>query len=147
MAFLHLSLKKSGVSSMSDEDVQDKSRKNKDLGDRGEEAAALFLRRQGFRIVERNVRYPQGEIDIVALRRGELHFVEVRTRRDARFCSPLESITEAKKRRLRIAAQRYLADGRWKAHGRTLPACHFDVIGIEGSPEDPHIEWAPDAFE
>ena len=147
MAFLRPSLKKSASPSTSREERQDKSRENKDLGRSGEKAAAAYLQKQGFRIIGRNVRYPQGEIDIVASYRGELHFVEVRTRRDARFCTPLESITEEKKRRVRMAAQCYLAEGRWKQRREVVPACHFDVIGIEGDGEEERLECILDAFE
>ena len=53
------------------------------LGRRGERAAAWFLRLRGYRILGRNLRFPHGEIDIVARRGGIVAFVEVRTRATA----------------------------------------------------------------
>jgi putative endonuclease len=126
-------------------DAQDKSLKNKKLGDIGEEAAAGHLSQQGFRIEARNVRFKGGEIDIVASRGGELHFIEVRTRSDASFVNPVETITEPKKRRIRRAATLYLMsrcprEGDW-------PPCHFDVIGIDLTADGCRIECIFDAFE
>ena len=54
---------------------------NKSLGSRGEEAAALYLERHGYMILERNFRVPAGEIDIVAKTGATLVFAEVKTRR------------------------------------------------------------------
>ncbi len=48
-------------------------------GDLGERLAAIFLERKGFTILDRNYLKPWGEIDIVALRKGVIHFVEVKT--------------------------------------------------------------------
>ena len=55
------------------------------LGEFGEERAVRFLRRKGYRIVERNYRCRQGEIDIIARKRDILAFVEVKLRRQPRF--------------------------------------------------------------
>ena len=52
-----------------------------ELGRIGESLAAVYLEQRGWRIVERNVRFREGEIDIVAARAGVLAFVEVKTRR------------------------------------------------------------------
>lgn len=126
--------------------MQEKSRKNKGLGDAGEEAAANYLQEQGFRILGRNIRYKQAELDIVAERQGELHFIEVRTRSHAAFLGPVETITEEKKRRIRTAARLYLADQRNGFGGKELPPCFFSVIGIDLSSKDHEIECILDAF-
>lgn len=57
-------------------------RRNKDLGDWGEERAVEFLRRHGFEVVDRQFHTVWGEIDIVAKKSGDYYFVEVKTRVD-----------------------------------------------------------------
>lgn len=131
---------------MQDERLQGNSRKNKGLGAAGEEAAAAYLIRQGFRIVGRNVRYKSGEIDIVAQRGRELHFVEVKSRIDPSRVPPFESITEEKKRRIRRTAEWYLADPKNGFEGKELPPCHFSVIGIDYILNNAYIECIYDAF-
>jgi len=101
------------------------------LGRRGEELAADFLRRQGFRIRETNVRSRLGEIDIIADAPGDreeppLVFIEVKTRRSSVYGSPVEAVGTAKQRRLTRLAAAYLQQH--PALGRR--ACRFDVIGI-----------------
>ena len=67
----------------------------------GERAAARFLRREGYTILERNVRLRLGEIDIVARDGNTLCIVEVKRRLSPRRGSPEEGITAEKLRRLR----------------------------------------------
>ena len=62
----------------------------------------------GYRVLERNVRLSQGEIDIVARDGGALAFIEVRTRRGRELGLAEESITERKKRKLRSLVELYL---------------------------------------
>lgn len=126
--------------------MQEKTRKNKALGDAGEEAAANYLIGHGFRILDRNVRYKRGELDIVAQRKKELHFIEVRTRTDSSFMNPIETITETKKMRIRKAAELYLADFRKKFNKQETPPCYFSVIGIDLSNKNNQIECIFDAF-
>lgn len=125
--------------------LQEKTMKNKNLGDAGEEIAARYLQGQGFEILGRNLRYRRGELDIVAQRRGELHFIEVRTRSGA-FLHPFETITEQKKARLRRAAEAYLLDSRNCFRNSDPPPCYFGVIGIDYSSGSPQIECLLDAF-
>jgi putative endonuclease len=117
------------------------------IGRRGEELAADFLRRQGYRIRETNARCRLGEIDIVADTPGDgeklLVFIEVKTRRGAAFGSPLEAVTISKQQRLTRLAQAYLQQNPRLSER----VCRFDVIGIviprEGEPSIDHI---PSAF-
>lgn len=96
------------------------------LGRRGEQAAAEFLVKCGYNIVARNVRYPEGELDIVASDKKWLVFVEVRTRRSLKYGPGqiCESVTPAKQRRIVRAAQRFRRD-----HRLFLP-CRFDLITV-----------------
>ena len=112
-------------------------------GDFGEERAARYLRRKGYRIVERNFRCRQGEIDIIAEKGGVLAFVEVKLRRDERFAEAREFVNAAKQRRILAAAQLWLAQ-----HESALQP-RFDVIEIyaPGGERGPlRIEHIEDAF-
>lgn len=80
----------------------------KSLGAFGETYAAHFLERRGYSILERNVRYPVGEIDIVAHDGGEYVFVEVKTRRSTEFGLPEDSLTATRRAHLDAAIDRYL---------------------------------------
>ncbi len=98
----------------------------RELGRRGEEIAAAYLREQGYFILARNWRCPAGELDIVAREGETLAFVEVRARRGDRFGTPEESITPAKQAKLVELAQTYLqenglADENWR----------IDVVALE----------------
>ena len=94
-------------------------------GKSGEEKAAAFLRLKGYRIIERNYRVGQGEIDLVAQRGGTLVFVEVKTRRGKAQGTPLEAVSPHKVKRLSAAAAFYLAQ-----HAKAPRACRFDVVTI-----------------
>ena len=112
------------------------------FGQVSESSAERHLRRKGYRIVDRNVRFAFGELDLVAERGGVLVFIEVKARRTGAHGGAPYAVGPAKQSRLvRLAAQ-YLA-GR-----RDQPACRFDVMlctGGEGAPE--RIEHIENAFE
>ncbi len=99
--------------------------KRLNLGKKGEEKAEKFLKRKGYRILERNFRIKGGEIDIVAEKGGEIVFVEVRTRSSDDFMSPVESLTPAKREKLRRAAEVFLI-----SRGLELNPCRFDFVSI-----------------
>ena len=73
----------------------------------GEDKACGYLRKNGYKIVERNFRKGYGEIDIIATHNGTLVFIEVKTRTSNSFGSPLESITPWKLKSLVKTAQYY----------------------------------------
>lgn len=103
-------------------------------GAAAEGLAARFLAARGLVIVQRNYRCRGGEIDLI-VRDGEtLVFVEVRLRRNRAFGTAAESITAAKRRRLRFAARHYLA-----RLGRE-PPCRFDAVLLDAL-ETENIEW------
>ncbi len=79
------------------------------LGPRGERVAARYLRRQGLRILARNVRFGRDEIDLVALDGETLVFVEVKSRSESSWSRDLEKIDRRKQRALRRACWRYLS--------------------------------------
>ena len=68
-----------------------------DEGKAGEEAAASFLERKGYRILEQNYRVKGGEIDIIAQKGSYLVFAEIKERREDSLVSPLEAVTPQNK--------------------------------------------------
>jgi putative endonuclease len=103
-------------------------------GAAAEGLAAQYLAEQGLAIVGRNYRCRAGEIDIIAREGSTLVFVEVRMRRNREFGGPAESITAGKRRRLRLAAQHYLASLRRE------PPCRFDAVLLDAL-DAKRIEW------
>jgi Predicted endonuclease distantly related to archaeal Holliday junction resolvase len=104
------------------------TRGNKILGRKGEDAAANHLTGKGYKILERNVRTPVGELDLVAQAGEFLIFVEVKARRGRSHGLPEEAITPRKKKHLLESAQHYL-----QATGRTDQPWRIDVLAIEYS--------------
>jgi len=96
------------------------------LGDEGEGRAEAYLRKQGFRIVGRNVRSPLGELDLIADDRGILVFVEVKRRRTGAYGGAIEAVGPRKRAKLIQLASHYLAQHR--LHDRP---CRFDVVLIQ----------------
>ncbi len=80
-----------------------------EIGRLGEQAAVDWLRKQGFMILERNWRHGRYEIDIIAQRWDEIHFVEVKTRSVGGWTTPESALTPEKFRALKRAANFYLA--------------------------------------
>ncbi len=74
----------------------------------GERIAARYLAEQGYEILQRNVRFPMGEIDIVGRDGKDLCIVEVKRRISPRKGSPEEAVTQKKLDRLRRLAQAYV---------------------------------------
>lgn len=95
------------------------------LGAHGERIAVAYLTRAGLRILDRNWRCREGELDIVARDTGAIVFCEVKARRGAGYGSPVEAVTERKQHKLRLLAQRWLA-----AHDEHAPELRFDVVGV-----------------
>ncbi len=79
-----------------------------DIGRIGENAVCNYLQQNGLQILERNFRLRMGEIDIIAIKRNTVCFVEVKTRSNANYGHPLESIVTAKKEKIRKTAQYWL---------------------------------------
>lgn len=105
-----------------------------DFGRAGEDRAAEYLAAHGYRILDRNWRCAQGELDIVAEREHFLCIVEVKTRRSTAFGHPFAAIDERKRQRLWRLCYAWAA-----AHpdlaGRRTP--RVEIIGIVGA--DPAV--------
>jgi putative endonuclease len=113
-------------------------------GRRAEALAAELLERLGLRIVARNWRRPEGELDLVADDAGTCVFVEVRSRTGSEQGDPLESITPRKRAQVIRAARLYLDDEPARAS-----AYRFDVVGVTFPPDggEPSLRHIPDAFD
>lgn len=114
------------------------------LGQRGERAAAKYLKRRGYVIVARSDRGRLGELDLVAVDHRTVVFVEVKTRRSHDAGHPADAVDQDKQRRLTRLAVTFL-----KRHALLEQAARFDVVAVTW-PDDaspPQIEHFPNAFE
>jgi putative endonuclease len=112
------------------------------LGQRGENAAAKFLRSLGYKILIRNFRCDMGEIDIIARDGKTIVFVEVKARVEDNP-TPEEQVNTPKRHQITKAAKFYL--GRY---GFPQPPARFDVVAVVWpNGRDPQVRHTPDAFE
>lgn len=107
------------------------------VGNYGEHLACQYLKRQGYKILERNYRIRGGEIDIVAKEGDALVFIEVKTRWSHDFGLPVESMTSWKIRHLLKTARFYVQKIGWGDREYRL-----DFVGVDfaESKENPKIE-------
>lgn len=110
-------------------------------GARGEDLAAQYLRRKGYRIRERNFRCRQGEIDMIAEKAGILVFVEVKLRKSTAKGQPREAVDWRKQQRILGAAQYYL----YSKKINDVPM-RFDVIEIYDEARGLRINQIENAF-
>lgn len=103
-----------------------------ELGRAGEDRATAHVQALGYRVLERNWRCTQGELDIVAMHNDTLVVIEVKTRRTVRFGHPFEAIDERKRKRLWGLAYAWAA-AHPTGQRRTI---RLDAIAIVG--DDPH---------
>ena len=96
------------------------------LGTAAEIAAAQYLEGLGLDILELDVRLPSGQVDVVALDRGQLVIVEVKARSSHAFGLPVEAVDDRKRRRLFRLALEYAQ--RHPGAGRGL---RVDVVGVD----------------
>ena len=121
------------------DDEQGQGRKG--FGRRGERDAERYLKRRGYRILDRNFRAAGAEVDLIAAEGGNLVFIEVKTRRTMIDGPPQEAVDDRKQRRIRRAAEVYMM--RERAHD--LPI-RFDVVAIRMDGERAQFELIKDAF-
>ncbi len=99
---------------------------NKMQGRLGEDAAAEFLKSQGYKILKCNYKNKMGEIDIIAQNGEDLVFVEVKTRSSAEFGTPAQAVTYYKKQRIVNSARWYIMENPTNLNIR------FDIIEVFG---------------
>jgi putative endonuclease len=95
------------------------------LGRQGEQLAAEYLEQAGFRVLDRNYRCAEGEIDIVAADHRVLVACEVKTRSSLQYGTPIEAIDAKKLKRLRRLAVRWVL-----THGVIFDGLRVDVVGV-----------------
>lgn len=108
----------------------------------GEDEAVRFLKKKGYRIIERNFTTRFGEVDLIAEDRGTIVFVEVKARASDAFGAPGESVGIRKQERIIRASREYIL-----AEGFDDRPMRFDVVGIEINKDGLHAELIKDAFE
>jgi putative endonuclease len=117
-------------------------REKKDLGRRGEEVAFRFLKKKGYRIIEKNYACKMGEMDIIAKEKDTLVFIEVKTRTSSLFGPPQLAVNFSKQRQLSKVALNYLKE----KHLEEVKA-RFDVVAILLGQNKEGIELIRNAFD
>jgi putative endonuclease len=118
-------------------------------GLRGEDVAADYLERKGYRVLERRYRFERSEVDLVCFHPsdaqelgGEIVFVEVKARWGERFGRPEESVTPKKQSSIIDAARAYLYETKLEG-----ARCRFDVVAVSFQNGQTGIEHFEDAFQ
>ncbi len=111
-----------------------------ELGREGEKYAQQYLRGRGFEILDTNWRYGKAELDIVALKNGRLHIVEVKTRTSDYFGLPQDFVNKKKIKLLVEAANAY-------CEAKNLDfEIQFDIVSVLMRHNRPEIDYLPNAF-
>lgn len=100
--------------------------KRRFLGARGEDLALFYLRKLGYKLLDRNFSCPYGEIDLILLDKKTLVFVEVKTRFSLRYGNPVEAVTKRKLKSILTTANIFM-----KLNRRTPSSMRVDVVAIE----------------
>lgn len=111
------------------------------FGEIGERIAERWLRRQGWRVVQRRFRNGRRDIDLVVERDGTVAFVEVKARRGPGFGGPVEAVNWRKQRELARSAHVWI-----DRHGRERESYRFDVVGVLVDGERVRIRHVENAF-
>ena len=114
-------------------------------GRRAEQAVADYLVQREYSLIGRNVRVGHLEVDILARKGSVVCVVEVRHRGPASWQGPFESITPAKQRRLRRAAERLWH--RRFANDPSVDRIRFDVAAVSFVNDEAHVEYLAGAIE
>ncbi|MGL4631212.1 MAG: YraN family protein [Leadbetterella sp.] len=110
-----------------------------EIGKRGEDFATEYLTQKGYKIVARNYRAKNSEIDIICKKDTMLVFVEVRLKYNADYGYPEDTMSKSKKNAIFRGATAYLEEFPWVGESR------FDFISIIEKPEFELIHFE-DAF-
>jgi putative endonuclease len=111
-------------------------------GKEGEKIAAAFLKKNGYRISEINFRCVLGEIDIIARDKGEIVFIEVKTRKSEELGYPEQAVGIRKQKKMSQLALWYL-----QKNNITDSGARFDVVAITMLPSGTEIKLIKNAFD
>lgn len=111
------------------------------LGKIGEDKAANLLVSKGYRVLERNWKIGDLEMDIIAQEGNTIVFVEVKTRKSDRWGNPEQAVDEIRKRRLTACANAYLK------YNRLDNPWRFDIISIILNEERYEVNHIEEAFQ
>ncbi|OGP67884.1 MAG: YraN family protein [Deltaproteobacteria bacterium RBG_13_47_9] len=114
----------------------------KELGKKGEELALHFLKKRGYRIITKNYVCKMGEMDIIAIEKDTLVFVEVKTRTTTTFGPPQLAVNSSKQRQLSKIALNYL-----KEKQLIDRKARFDVVAVLLGSKGEEVELIRDAFD
>jgi putative endonuclease len=112
------------------------------FGELGERIAERWLKRTGWRVVQRRFRSGHRDIDLVVEREGMIAFVEVKARRGDRFGQPVEAVNWRKQKELTKSAQVWI-----DRHGRPEETYRFDVVGVLMKGDRVRVRHVEDAFQ
>ena len=112
---------------------------NKTLGARGEQEAVNYLIKKGYKVPVKNWKIPYGEVDLIAIHKDLLIFIEVKSRFDSPIARKhlFDNITERKKYKLRTLASIF-TENHWK--GKSKPKYRIDIVGVLFDKEDASLK-------
>ncbi len=112
------------------------------FGKKSESLAVRHLKKNKYKILEKNYRTKAGEIDIIARDRDTLAFIEVKARRSDEYGHPKGAVTRQKQKKISLVAMQYLKETR-----QSDARARFDVVSIRFDRNRPEIEIIKNAFE
>lgn len=124
--------------------------KNRSIGNLGEDAAAKFLKKEGYKVVERNYVANDAEIDVIATRDDILAFVEVKTRNikwlGSKFDRPAAAVTPEKQRKIIKAASRFIGY-KYKNFKKRFDVIEVYTDSVDGKDEIKEIRHLENTFD
>ena len=112
------------------------------FGKAGEDLVVRYLKKKGYKVLERNYTCPVGEIDIIARDKKTIVFVEVKTRRSMSYGSARLAITPHKQRKISMTALYYL-----KCNHQMGQDARFDVVTVQSTRGMQEIDLIQNAFD
>jgi putative endonuclease len=111
-----------------------------ETGEMGEDVAYEYLIKEGYNILERNWRFGRAEIDIIAMDKNEIVFIEVKTRSSRYLVEPEIAVNRTKQKLITSAADKYVTIKKIDAWGR------FDIVSIVVHPQGKEIRHIKGAY-